>query len=120
MPRLINQTRQQPLIENLEIPRGWFGRMRGLLGRNELPTGHGLLLEPCRWVMSFGMRFTIDLIFINRAWQVVALQPRLQPNRLSPIVWNAYRTIELPAGSLQQLPVAVGEQLRLESGTENG
>ncbi len=38
-------------------------RMKGLLGRRELPDGEGILLRPCASIHMFFMRFAIDAVF---------------------------------------------------------
>lgn len=85
-------------------------RLRGLLGR-ELPApGHGLWLEPCRSVHSFGMRGRIDLLFIDRRWRVVALHLGFAPCRVTGCR-EAYSAIELRADEALRLRIPVGARL---------
>ena len=45
-------------------------RLRGLMGAARLPPGSALRLAPCRSVHTFGMRFAIDLVWIDEAGAV--------------------------------------------------
>ena len=63
-------------------------RLRGLLGKGDLPSGHGILLRPAWSIHTAFMRFPIDVVFLD-ADQVVdqdraaprAVQDRLLPRR---------------------------------------
>jgi len=48
------------------IPKTLRERARGLLGRSELEPNEGLLLERSRSVHTFGMRFPIDAVLLDR------------------------------------------------------
>ncbi len=46
-------------------------RRRGLAGLSMLPEGRALHLRPCRAVHTFGMRFALDLVWLDGAFRVV-------------------------------------------------
>jgi uncharacterized membrane protein (UPF0127 family) len=112
--RLINRTANLVIAERLEAPNLLWERMRGLLGRDRLEAGEAMLLLACRWVHTFGMRFPIDVVFLDAHYRVVRLAPDLKPNRLSPFVPAARMTVELPAGTLARLNLRRGDQLAVE------
>jgi uncharacterized protein len=89
-------------------------RTRGLLGRDGLAPGHGLILDPCRLIHTFFMRFAIDVVFVDRRQRVTRVARDVQPFRFAWGGWSARVTLELPAGTLARVPVAPGAQLRLE------
>lgn len=73
-------------------------RMRGLLGRDSLPTGSGMLLRPCGSLHTLGMRFALDIVYFDAAWRVVRTVRNLQPWRFSLGGWHARAALELQAG----------------------
>lgn len=87
------------VAEELRVARSVRGRMRGLLGRAQLVRGQGLLLSPCKQVHTFGMRYPIDVVFCDAAWQVTKVIRDMKPGRVSRIEWKARHTIELPRGA---------------------
>lgn len=101
------------LVPDLEIARTSWSRFVGLMGRAELPSGTGLWIEPCNSIHMFFMRFAIDVLFLDRAGRVKRVMLRLKPWRVSPIVFGARTTVELPAGTLVDRSVQ-GHTLRLE------
>lgn len=109
--QIFNCHRKQWLATKVESPTTYWGRMRGLLGRPPLEHEAGMLFTACNWVHTFGMRIAIDVIFINRQRQVVALIPQLKPNRFSPLVWGANMTLEMASGSIAKSGVQIGDQL---------
>jgi len=57
-------------------------RRRGLAGLDELPEGHALLLEPCRSVHTIGMRFALDLLWLDARGALVRLDVAVVPRRV--------------------------------------
>jgi uncharacterized membrane protein (UPF0127 family) len=94
--------------------RGFLGRARGWLGLAEAPDQEALWLKPCSAVHTFGMRFELDLVFLDRKQRVLSTRHQVRPFRAC---WHpgACSTVELPAGFLQKYPVAVGDTAILES-----
>jgi uncharacterized protein len=85
--------------------------MRGLLGRDGLESGEGLLLKPCGSVHTFFMRFPIDVVFLDRELAVVAVSAEVAPWRTAR-ARGAKAVLELPAGEAARRGIAVGERLR--------
>jgi uncharacterized membrane protein (UPF0127 family) len=87
-------------------------RLKGLLGRDGLEAGEGLLLRPASSIHTFFMRFPIDAVFLDRSLVVVGIASDLSP-------WGAAArrgskaVLELPAGESSRRGLAVGDQLTL-------
>jgi uncharacterized membrane protein (UPF0127 family) len=89
-------------------------RMRGLLGRDDLPEDEALLLRNCWSVHTFGMRFAIDVLFLDRRQRVVAIH-RNVPRRRVLLNLHATQTLEMRGGTSRQHVVAIGDQLVFEA-----
>jgi hypothetical protein len=61
----------------------------------------------------FGMRYAIDVVFVDDASRVVATVSDLRPWRVSPLVKAATSVLELPAGTVARLRLQAGEQLTI-------
>ncbi|WP_245589264.1 DUF192 domain-containing protein [Chitinimonas koreensis] len=94
----------------LHLAHRLLPRLRGLLGRRPLRRGEGLSLAPCNSVHTFGMRYPIDVLFLDRADRIVAIRPALPPWRLA-LCGSAWRVVELPAGDAARLGLERGQQL---------
>jgi len=103
------------LADRLEVARSVPERMRGLLGRRALPPGRGMLIERASSVHTFFMRFPLDLVFLDRTMTVTRVVHRLGPWRFAA-ARGARRVVELPAGTLERVPVQPGDRLRIEEG----
>jgi uncharacterized membrane protein (UPF0127 family) len=118
--RAFNRTRGTVLCERLESAGGVGGRGRGLLGRDRLEPGTGMLFEngrftPFMWMHMFFMRFAIDIVFIGRDDRVVRINRELRPWQVSSVVCGARRALELPAGAASGSSTQVGDHITLES-----
>jgi uncharacterized membrane protein (UPF0127 family) len=89
---------------------GAWERARGLLGRKPLDTQEALLLEPCWLVHTFGMRYALDLAFVDRKGRIRKLAYGVRPGRIagSP---GSRQTIECRAGVLEPLALKVGDRV---------
>jgi uncharacterized protein len=85
-------------------------RMRGLLGRRELPSGEGILLKPASSVHMAFMRFAIDAVFLDRDFRVVKIAADLKPWRLAG-ARGAKSTLEISSGEAARRGLSVGDRL---------
>jgi len=112
--KIHNTTKGILLAQDAFLADRLWCRVKGLLGKTGLPSGSGLVLKPCNSIHTFFMRFPIDVIFVDRNSRVVKTLPGLKPFHLTPIYFNAYLTIELPAGLIQASATLEGDTLRIE------
>lgn len=117
--RAVNQTRATVLCAYLEEAAGMTGKSRGLLGRDGLENGAGMLfeagvLEPFMSMHMLFMRFAIDVVFLDRQGKVIRINHNLRPWRFSSIVWGARKALELAAGSAALSQTEVGDQIIFE------
>jgi hypothetical protein len=85
-------------------------RMKGLLGRPDLPHGEGILLKPASSVHMAFMRFPIDAVFLDRDLRVVKIAPDLKPWRAAGSR-GAKAVLEIPAGEAGRRGLSVGDRL---------
>jgi uncharacterized membrane protein (UPF0127 family) len=87
-----------------------LARMRGLLGRRELPSGEGILLKPASSVHMAFMRFPIDAVFLDGDSRVVKVAADLQPWRVAG-ARGSKAVLEIPAGEASRRGLSVGDRL---------
>lgn len=109
---LVNNRTERPLATSVELAETRAERRRGLLGRDRMDTSSALLLTPCFAVHTAFMRFSIDVIFVDRDGSVVKLVPQMEPWRMA-IAFRACSVVELAAGMLERHAVAIGDRLYL-------
>lgn len=103
------------------VPRTWladtsWSRLRGLLGRPPLrpDAEEALLLSPCGAVHTLGMRYALDIIFLDKSGRVLDCHAALPPGRMRGCR-GAWRTVELSSGGLARLQPQPGEELTWQS-----
>ncbi|MEZ2299505.1 DUF192 domain-containing protein [Variovorax sp. RCC_210] len=89
--------------------RGW-DRTRGLLGRPRISGSEGLLITRCSSVHTVGMRYAIDVVFLDRHGCVARVVEGLNPMRMA-ICLGAASVLELAAGQARRLALRPGLQL---------
>ena len=81
-------------------------RMRGLIGARE--GEFAFVLPKCRWVHSVGMRYPIDVGYLDADSRLVRVQ-RLEPMRMSLPVPGARTVVEARAGSFARWGLQLGD-----------
>lgn len=91
----------------------FFKRLLGLIGQKEICQGEAMVLYPCRAVHCVGMRFVIDVVFLNRSGQVVHIIENMKPGSFSPVIKEACYAVELPAGQICRSETKPGHRLEM-------
>src|SRR5437763_3045474 len=95
-----NRTRGAILASKVELADTPRARRTGLLKRDILNAGEVLLIYPTQAIHTFGMRFPIDVAFLDSALRIKRIYHGLGPFRLTSFVWGAKSVLELGPGSL--------------------
>jgi uncharacterized protein len=107
--RAVNTARERLLGSRIGVADRWWLRLRGLSRRGSLPPGEGLLLHPCRAVHMVGMKFPLDVAFLDGGNRVVARYDRLPPGARTRWHRGARAALELPAGTLEETGTMEGD-----------
>jgi uncharacterized membrane protein (UPF0127 family) len=105
MPWLL---RDGEVLASLEVADRRGARRRGLLGRDEIEGA--LLLVPARSVHSIGMRFPLDVAWLDGDLTVIRTT-RLARNRMTRPVLRARCVLEAEAGAFAHWGLRVGDHL---------
>lgn len=95
---------------DVTIARRFHHRARGLLARQCPAAGTGLLIERCPSVHTWGMRYPIDVIFLDRHQRVLRIVEAVRPMRMA---WcrRATAVIETAPHQARALGISVGDVL---------
>lgn len=96
----------------VEDLKSWKDKTVGLLGSKK---PHPVLLHTRFGIHTFGMRYPIDVIVLDKAQTIKKVQTNIVPNKL--FFWNpSFDTVlELPNGMIGELGLKVGMKITLRS-----
>ncbi len=109
--RVVNTRDHRELGGRVLLANRWLTRLRGMLARPAPLPGEGLLLSPCRSIHMYGMRYPLDVAFLDDRGGVVASYPALPPGARTRWHRQAVHALELPAGTLESSGTRVGDIL---------
>ena len=114
-----NITRKAYLATELVLAGTHWTRLRGLMGTRSgnFPAGKGLWITPCRGVHTLGMRFAIDVIYLDSKKIVVHLEEALRPWRLAPVRLRATSVLELPPSTVSKTGTSLGDEIDIGFGS---
>ena len=102
-----------PFLE-VKIADTFFTRLVGLMFQKKLPQGTGLLLIPCNSVHMCFMRFAIDVIYLDKEYNILKVVKNLKPWIGLSLFIPAWATLEMTAGEADRCGLKVGEKLKIE------
>jgi uncharacterized membrane protein (UPF0127 family) len=103
--------RDGDVLATLEVAESSGARMRGLLGRDGIEGA--LLLQPAKSVHTLGMRFPIDVAYVDRDLNVLRTRA-MRPWRFGRPVFKAHGVIEAEAGSFARWDLKPGDHLEVK------
>jgi len=122
--RITNSRRGSLLAEKTELARGMWKKMLGLMFRAGIDDGAGLLMQfekessDMYSIWMLGMRFPIDIIFIDKNKKVTDVYSNVPPVSFNPGTWKIYRPtkpvkwiLEVRAGKARETGTSVGDGL---------
>ncbi|MDP4120107.1 MAG: DUF192 domain-containing protein [Bacillota bacterium] len=90
------------IADDVRVADNFFSRLVGLLSTPSMSDNQGLLIKRCRQVHCIGMRFAIDVVFINKENKIVAIESNLKPGHFSKYYSSAVNVLELNSGVSQK------------------
>lgn len=104
---------------DVEIADNFFGRLRGLMFRQRLDSGRGLLLAPCNSVHMLFMRFAIDVVYLDADLCIKKIVRNLTPWLGMSVCLGAWGALELSRGEADRLNLAVGQKFQRAAAEKN-
>ena len=110
---VINLTKKTWLATKVRKADNFLTRLVGLLKRTHLGPEEALWLTPSKGIHTIGMKFPIDVIFLNKEFYVLGLISGMHPYRVSGVHMRGYSVVELPNGTIRKSRTEIGDQLEI-------
>jgi hypothetical protein len=104
-----NSSRGTVIGETIEVAQTASQKVKGLLGRECLEDGQGLLFKGAGSLHTLFMRFPIDVIYADKKGKVV---------KIAPAPLRCHYALELPVGAIAASRTEVGDHLSFEEEPE--
>jgi len=123
--RILNRTRKTVLAEEVEVAKSFRKKTIGLMFRGGIGDDKCLLMdferEGHHSIWMLGMRFPIDLVFLDAKKRVVCVFRNVKPVGFGPKTWRVYDApepvkwiIELKSGRIRSTGTKTGDALSFE------
>jgi uncharacterized protein len=111
--KAVNSSKTMVIASDLKEAAGFFPRLLGLMGRDRLENNEGLWMARCKAIHTFGMRFPIDVVFLDRDFIVKKTVKGLRPYRPVVSCWHAEGVLELPEGTIERARIHIGDRVKI-------
>ena len=109
--KIINMSNGAVICAQAQFADSLRLRLCGLLGSDGLAADAGLLLAPSSGVHTFGMRFPIDIIAMDKHFRILGSWEMVGPGKVRALGLRTRNVLELKGGRLQGCAFAVGDRL---------
>lgn len=114
--KLIINQRNEKIIAHHVIPaHNFWRRLKGLMFCKSLPAGYAMHILPCSSIHTFFMKFPLDVLYLDENNQVVKVSLSIPPGKMEKVVKTARSVIEMPAGSINNNLIAVGDKILIKN-----
>lgn len=105
-----------PFLKEIEILMAdtFLARFVGLMFRQKLPAATGLFLAPCNSVHMCFMRFAIDVVYLDKEYNIIKVVKHLRPWIGLSMCSKAWAVLEMTAGEAERCGCEVGRKLILQ------
>jgi uncharacterized membrane protein (UPF0127 family) len=88
-----------------------LSRLKGLLGTLRLKSDEGIWISPSQGIHTIGVRFAIDLVYLDANYRVIETLESFGTFRIGPLRMNCASVLELPTRTIYCSQTQVGDQL---------
>jgi len=110
------KNKSELILNNVAVANDFFTKLFGLIFKRKLKKDEGLLIEYCNSIHTFGMRYSIDVVFLNEDNEIVSIFRKLKPFRITPFIKEAKKVLELRSGICNIFSLEDGNLLHFKEG----
>jgi uncharacterized membrane protein (UPF0127 family) len=111
--KINNLTKGNIILKEAELAESFPARLKGLLGRKSIKEDTGLIINPCNSIHMIGMKFPVDVIFVDKDQKICHMIPSMKVMHISPMVRNARYVIEAPVGTIAAKNAEVNDRVEI-------
>ena len=73
------------------------------------------MIKPCNSIHTFGMKFPIDVAFVDKDNKVIHIMARTEKGKISPVIKGSKYVIEAGSGEFESKSLEVGDMIEIKS-----
>jgi uncharacterized membrane protein (UPF0127 family) len=99
---MIKNAKGEMICDHVKLADTFLSRLIGLMFSKDLGHSKGLLIAPCNSIHTFFMRYSLDIVFLDRKFRVIKVIYDMRPWRMSWLYFSAHQVLEMKAGTLKK------------------
>lgn len=103
------------ISQHVVLADTFLKRLKGLMFSKHIAQYESLLIQPCKSIHTFFMRFPIDVLFLSNTNQIIGLYSDLRPFRISKVFPKATRVLEMQSGIIHTVKISLDDHVRFDA-----
>jgi uncharacterized membrane protein (UPF0127 family) len=112
--KIYNISKGRYIASKAKMADSFLKRLVGLMGKSELEEEACLVITPCSSIHTFFMKFSIDVVFIDKGCKVVKLIRGVGPQKMVMPVRGAHSVVEFDSRNEMTYGIEEGDVLKIE------
>ena len=100
--KVIHKKTNRVIAHQVDYANDLMSRMKGLMFMDDMIGMDGLIIESCNSIHNCFVRFSLDVVFLDKNNKIVKIVRNFKPWRFSKIYFKAKRVLELKEGTLPE------------------
>lgn len=100
------------IAEDVKLANNFISRSIGLISRKKIYDKEALVIKPCCSIHTFFMKFSIDVLFVDKNDKIIAIHRDIRPNKILPVYFKSEYVIEMKSQGTKDL--SVGETITIK------
>ena len=110
---IINKNNNKLLASKVIMADTFMTRLKGLMFKKNLEKDTAMLIHPCNSVHTFFMKFSLDILFISKEYEVIYVIENMLPGKTSPLIRKAMGVLEFTSGTIEKTNTKKGDFLNV-------
>jgi uncharacterized membrane protein (UPF0127 family) len=98
-------------LRSVFVANTFITRLVGLLSRKSLASDEAMLIVPCKSIHTVGMKFTIDVVFLDKENKVLGVSSNVKPYQLRWAPRGTYSVLEVSDGNVNKTGIHLDDLL---------
>ena len=100
--KIVVKSNGKTMAQKAVLAESFFQRLKGLMFSERMEGFDALVIKSCNSIHTFFMKYSIDVVFLNKELKIIKIKRGIQPWRITPMYFSATQAVEFQRGYVDE------------------